>query len=91
MNNAIILVTNFLRTRSLKEVNQLFEQRFRDRASPTKITIWKNVKKYKTEGSGHRRTKRTPKRLILFKKILSAKRIVWTLVRVHLTKSLSAI
>ena len=30
---------------------QLFEQRFRDKVSPTKLTIWKNVKKYTTEGS----------------------------------------
>ena len=33
-----------------REAQQLFEQRSRDRVSPTKMTIWKNVKMYKTEG-----------------------------------------
>ena len=45
------MVTNYLRTRSFKEDQQLFEERFRDRFSPTEMTIWKNVKKYKTERS----------------------------------------
>ena len=47
----ILVVTNYIRTRSFKEVHQLFEQRFRDRISPTEMAIWKYVKKYKTEGS----------------------------------------
>ena len=64
----IFVVTNYLRTGSFKEVQQLFEQRFRDRVSPTKMTICKNVKKYNTEGSslnlnkyrsGRGRTERT--------------------------------
>ena len=58
----IFVVTNYL------WIQQLFEQRFRDRASPLKMTIWKNVIKYKTEGSslylnkdrsGRRRTEHT--------------------------------
>ena len=43
--------TNYLRPRSFNEVQQLFEQRYRNRVSPTMMTIWKNAKKYKTEGS----------------------------------------
>ena len=46
----IFVATNYVRTGSFKEVQQLFEQRFCDRDSPTNITI-RNVKKYKTEGS----------------------------------------
>ena len=45
----IFVVTNNLMTRSFKEVQQFFEQRFRDRVLPTKMTIWKNAKKYKIE------------------------------------------
>ena len=52
MNN-----NNYLSTRSFKEVQLLFDQRFRDRVSPTKMTIRKNVKKYKTEGSSLDRNK----------------------------------
>ena len=47
----IFVVTNYLMTRSLKEIPRLFEQRFRDRVSQTKMTIWKIVMKYMTEGS----------------------------------------
>ena len=45
------MVTYYLMTGSFKKVLQLFEQHFRKRVSPTKMTIWKSVKKYKTEGS----------------------------------------
>ena len=38
---------HYLRTRSFKDVQQLFQ----DKVSPTKMTICKNVKKYKTERS----------------------------------------
>ena len=37
--------------KGFKYVQQLFEQRFRDRVSPTKMTIGKYVEKYKTERS----------------------------------------
>ena len=43
----IFVVANYLMTTRFKEVQQLFEQRIRDRVSPTKMTIWKNIKKYK--------------------------------------------
>ena len=48
----IFVVTNYLRTRSFNEVQQLFVQRSRDRVSSTKMTIWRNVEKRKTEGPG---------------------------------------
>ena len=53
----IFLVANYLRTGSFKEVQQLFEQHFRNRVSPTKMSFWKNVKKYKTVGSSLYRNK----------------------------------
>ena len=103
----IFVVTNYLRTRSFQEGQQLFEQRFRDRVSPTEMTIWRNAKKYKTEGSslnlnkdrsGNRRTKRSnEKTLIFFRRTLSMiqeyqpERMVWILVRVHFIESLNAI
>ena len=40
----IFVVRNYFRIRSFKEVQQLFEQRFRDTVSPIKIIIWKNAK-----------------------------------------------
>ena len=43
----ILVVINYLRNRSCKEVQQLFQQRFQDRISPTKMTIRKNVKSMK--------------------------------------------
>lgn len=64
----VFVVTSYLRTGSFKLVQQDFEQRFPERASPTKKTIWTNVNKFKTEGttsnlnrerSGCRRTERT--------------------------------
>ena len=74
------MVTNYLKTRSFQEVQQLFEQRFRDRVSLTKMTNWKNVIKYKTEGSSlildknslnHRRTERTEENIEYHQKSLS--------------------
>ena len=71
----IFVVANYLRTRSFKEVLQLF----RDKVLPTKLTIWKNVKKYKTEGStlnlnkdraARRRTERTQENIKLLQEKL---------------------
>ena len=98
--------TNYLRTKSFKEVQQLFEQHFRDRVSTTKMTIWKFVQKYKTEGSslninkdrsGRRRTDRPQKKtLIFFKKSFSKIQEYISQKKtvwtlVHLTESLNAI
>ena len=101
----IFVVTNYLWTRIFKNVHQLFEQRFRDRASPSKVTIRKNVKKYKTEGSslnlnkdrsGHRRTERTQENINLLQVKLmenprrSARNNGLDII-VHLTESLNTI
>lgn len=75
----IFVVESYLRTGSFKLVQQHFEQRFPERASPTKKTIWTNVKKFKTEGttlnlnkerSGCRRTERTPENINLVREKL---------------------
>ena len=77
MNNEFE-VTNYLKTRKFKKVQQLFERRFRDRVLPTKMTIWKNVKKYRTEGSslnvnkdrsGGRRTDHTQENINLIQEM----------------------
>ena len=41
----IIVVTKYLKTRSFKEVQKLFEQRFRDKVSPTKEIPFENLSK----------------------------------------------
>ena len=79
------MVTNYLRTKIFEEDQKLFEQRFRDRVSPTKMTIYKNVKKYKSEESSlnpnkhrlcHRRAKLTQENANLIKeKIIEDPRI----------------
>ena len=70
----IFVVTNYLKTKSFKDVLQLFEHCLRDRVSPTKMTFWKNVEKYKTETSSldlnkyrscRRRTERTQENINL--------------------------
>ena len=48
----IFVVTNYLWAINFKDAKHLFEQRFRDRVSSTKMTFWKNVKRYKTDESG---------------------------------------
>ena len=102
----ILVVTNYLKTRIFKKVQQLFEQHFRDRVLTTNMTIQKNVRKYKTEGSslnlskdhsGRRRTECTQEKINLLQEMLiedqeyQPERMVCTIVRVHLTKSLNAI
>lgn len=64
----VFVVTNFIKTGSIKQVQDSFEQRFPGRHPPSKPTIWKNVRKYQHEGtclnlnkerSGRMRTIRT--------------------------------
>ena len=47
----IFVLIDYSRTRSIKEVQQLFARSFRDRVASTEFAIRKNVEKYKTEGS----------------------------------------
>ena len=90
----IFAFTNYLNTRGFKEAQQFYEQLFRDRVSPTKITIWKVQDrgiKFEGEENIHRKI------LFFFKESLSniqeyqPDRMVWTLVKVHSTESLNAI
>ena len=79
------VVTSYLRTRSFREVQLLFEQCFRDRVSPFKITIRKNVKKDKTarsylhqnkDRSGRKRTEHLLKNInLLQEKLIEDPRI----------------
>lgn len=64
----VFIVEKYLVTKSFQQVSQSFEERFPERPSPTKMTIWRNVAKYRTEGtslnlnkrrSGRKRTGRT--------------------------------
>ncbi|KAF2355293.1 Protein of unknown function DUF4817 [Trinorchestia longiramus] len=63
----IFIVVNFLDSNSIQQ--KLFQECFPERNFPSKVTIWKNVRKYKTEGnslnlnkgqSGRRSTERAP-------------------------------
>ena len=102
----IFVVRNYLRTRSFQKFQQLFEQGCLDRASSTEITIWKNVKKYRTErlswnpnkcSTGRMRTDNTQDNMNLLQEKLiedltyQPDGMVWTLLRVHSTESLNAI
>ena len=64
----VFVVTEWMRTGSLQQVADEFAERFPDRAVPAKSTIWKNIRKYRREGtslnlnkgrSGRRRTARS--------------------------------
>ena len=64
----IFAVKTYYETHSFVETQRLFRTRFPDREAPTKMNIWKNVRKYGEHGtrlnrnehnSGRRRTGRT--------------------------------
>ncbi|KAF2365939.1 Protein of unknown function DUF4817 [Trinorchestia longiramus] len=66
----IFIVVNLSDRNSFQHVQELFQERFPERNSPSKVTIWKNVRKYKTEGtslnlnkgrSSRKSTERAPK------------------------------
>ncbi|KAF2359564.1 Protein of unknown function DUF4817 [Trinorchestia longiramus] len=77
----IFIVVNFLDSNSIQHVQELFQERFPERNSPSKVTIWKNVRKYKTEGtslnlnkgrSARKRTERAPKNVEIVHQALFA-------------------
>ena len=89
-------VTNYLRIRNSIAIQQLFEERFRVRVSPTKMTIRKNVKKYKTkrsslnlnkDRSGRRRPERTQENINLQEKLTKDPRISATKNALDISKS----
>ncbi|KAF2346763.1 Protein of unknown function DUF4817 [Trinorchestia longiramus] len=77
----IFIVVNFLDSNSIQHVQELFQERFPERNSPSKLTIWKNVRKYKTEGtslnlnkgrSGRKSTERAPENVEIVHQALLA-------------------
>ncbi|KAF2350447.1 Protein of unknown function DUF4817 [Trinorchestia longiramus] len=65
----IFIVVNFLGSNSIQHVQELFQECFPEKNSPSKVTIWKSVRKYITERtslnpnkgrSGRRSTERAP-------------------------------
>ena len=53
----VLLATTYLRTGSLESARNAFRDRFADREHPTKMTVWRNVKKYRETGTSHYRNK----------------------------------
>ena len=47
----VFVVKNWFVTKSLEQVRQLFRERFPYREPPTRMAIWKNVKKYTDYGT----------------------------------------
>ncbi|KAF2353348.1 Protein of unknown function DUF4817 [Trinorchestia longiramus] len=77
----IFIVVNFLDCDSIQHVQELFQERFPERNSPSKVTIWKNVSKYKTEGtslnlnkgrSGRKSTEQAPENVEIVHQALLA-------------------
>ncbi|KAF2347713.1 Protein of unknown function DUF4817 [Trinorchestia longiramus] len=77
----IFIVVNALDSNSIHHVQELFQECFPERNSPSKVTIWKNVRKYKTEGtslnlnkgrSGRRSTERAPENVEIVHQALLA-------------------
>ena len=52
-----LLVTTYFRTGSLGAARNAFRDRFADREPPTKMIVWRNVKKYRETGTSHNRNK----------------------------------
>ncbi|KAF2346469.1 Protein of unknown function DUF4817 [Trinorchestia longiramus] len=51
-NEQRLFINNvYVERKSLKEVQNEFEQRFPERSSPTKKTVWKTVNKFRTHGA----------------------------------------
>ena len=53
----VLLVTTYLRTGSLEAARNAFRDQFADREPPTKMTVWRNVNKYRETGTSHNRNK----------------------------------
>ena len=93
----IFVVTNYFRIRKFNEVQYLFKQRLRDRVQPTKVTIWKNIEKYKTEGlsinlnkdrSSRKKTERTQEHInLLQEKLIEDPKISARLNGLNISKS----
>ena len=53
----VFVVKKFLETKSLLTTQDVFHEKFRNRPTPAKKTIWANVKKYENCGTSHNRNK----------------------------------
>ena len=58
----VFVVKHWFITRSVEQVRLLFRERFPDRAPPTRMAIWKNVKKYSEHGTSLNRISGHPGR-----------------------------
>lgn len=76
----IFIVSKYEETKSYLTVQKLFREKFPDREPPYKATIWKNVAKYRKNGtslnlnktnSGRRRTARTQENIEAVRKLLN--------------------
>ncbi|KAF2351096.1 Protein of unknown function DUF4817 [Trinorchestia longiramus] len=45
------IVEKYFQAKSFQQVIQSFQEYFPERQSPTKMTIWRNVTRYRTEGT----------------------------------------
>ncbi|KAF2368920.1 Protein of unknown function DUF4817 [Trinorchestia longiramus] len=45
------IVEKYFQVKTFQQIIQSFQEHFRERQSPTKMIIWRNVTKYKTEGT----------------------------------------
>ncbi|KAF2344443.1 Protein of unknown function DUF4817 [Trinorchestia longiramus] len=56
------IVEKYFQAKSFQPVIQSFQEHFPERQSPTKMTIWKNVTRYRTEGTSLNVNKRSIRR-----------------------------
>ncbi|KAF2366106.1 Protein of unknown function DUF4817 [Trinorchestia longiramus] len=74
------IVEKYFQAKSFQQVIQSFQEHFPERQSPTKMTIWRNVTRYRTEGtslnlnkgrSGRKRTGRSEENVRIVKGALT--------------------
>ncbi|KAF2363805.1 Protein of unknown function DUF4817 [Trinorchestia longiramus] len=74
------IVEKYFQAKNFQQVIQSFQEHFPERQSPTKMTIWRNVTRYRTEGthlnlnkgrSGRKRTGRSEENVRIFQGALT--------------------
>ncbi|KAF2347968.1 Protein of unknown function DUF4817 [Trinorchestia longiramus] len=74
------IVEKYFQAKSFQQVIQSFQEHFPERQSPTKMTIWRNVTRYRTEGtslnlnkgrSGRKRTGRSEENVRIVQRALT--------------------
>ncbi|KAF2360814.1 Protein of unknown function DUF4817 [Trinorchestia longiramus] len=80
------IVEKYFQAKSFHQVIQSFQEPFSERQSPTKMTIWKNGTRYRTEGtrlnlnkgrSGRRRTERSEENVRIVQGALTEYPKIW--------------